>query len=196
MIFDMDGVITDEARYWEVSRELGQELTGRQMPFSFIRAMKNQGTNSNWEILYEFVSHSGTFDYQELKRSYNALLRTTNPPERLLVPAGTLLEIAGGRKAYVCTGRPLPEANAALEQLGVARLFSGVYSTEERSKENVFRRLNSGPVFSDTVSDMRAAKSAGLRAVGVYGALDNKDALSSAGADILIRDLTEWKNEP
>ena len=54
MIFDMDGVITDEARYWQVSRKLSRELTGNEISSSFIRKMKNSGVNSNWEILYKF----------------------------------------------------------------------------------------------------------------------------------------------
>ena len=194
MIFDMDGVITDEARYWQVSRKLSRELTGNEISSSFIRKMKNSGVNSNWEILYKFHSQFGNFDYQNLKSQYNTLLQATSPPETLLVPKETLQAIICNNPAYICTGRPMEEALSALSQLGISSLFSKVYSTEEKSKEQIFRQLDSGPVFSDTVSDIKAAKRAGLQAVGVYGALDNRQALTSAGADVLIKDLTEWQN--
>ena len=56
--------------------------------------------------------------------------------------------------------------------------------------ESRLRLLKAG-IGNISKTDIISAKAIDLTAIGVYGSLDNKDALKGAGADFLVKDISE-----
>ena len=53
VIFDLDGVITSEAAYWQTAREGLAALTGNgDIPQDFIYWVKNHAVNHNWDLAF------------------------------------------------------------------------------------------------------------------------------------------------
>jgi phosphoglycolate phosphatase-like HAD superfamily hydrolase len=66
LIFDLDGVITTEASYWNIARrglcELQASLTPDPLPEDFIYWVKNHAINHNWDVAFVALSAQGQFD--------------------------------------------------------------------------------------------------------------------------------------
>ena len=119
--------------------------------------------------------------------------------ETLLVPAEAL---DLGVPLAVATGRPEAEAEYALRRLGIRDRFAAVVTHDDAERAGMpgkphpwllleaARRLgvNGGCVYvGDQPDDMRAAKAAGFRAVGVTGGdVTAEAALIAAGAGVVF----------
>ena len=65
LIFDLDGVITTEATYWNIARQgLYQILAPAidPLPLDFIYWVKNHSINHNWDVAFVALTAAGTFD--------------------------------------------------------------------------------------------------------------------------------------
>ena len=75
LIFDLDGVITSEASYWDIARRGLQEIlgsdTGDPLPLDFIYWAKNHAINHNWDVA--FVAVTGQTDLGGYKEAHDAL---------------------------------------------------------------------------------------------------------------------------
>lgn len=100
------------------------------------------------------------------------------------------VETAGYEPAIVTAKHPIP-ANACLEATGLAvdRRYCEVHGAE---KSAVLRELCATFYVGDTPDDMEAARGAGVFAVGVATGSFSSQALSAAGADVLLDDLTAF----
>ncbi|MFH1424912.1 MAG: HAD family hydrolase [archaeon] len=207
VIFDMDGVLVKEDRYWKVASEVAFDLAGRRIPFAFVQECKSRGMNSNWEICYEFVKGTG-IDYEGVKELFQKKLAELNPKNELVISREAFLDVFFSLKPlysmYIATSRPRKEALEAVEQTVLSEFFNedSVYGMEDAApeknlKEALFsmvrekNKLGDCIVVGDTVSDVLAGKRLGFMAVGVYGSLDNRADLEKARADILAENLSE-----
>jgi phosphoglycolate phosphatase-like HAD superfamily hydrolase len=104
IVFDLDGVITDERPYWESAREAvgkivasliearsGSGAMSESLPESLIYSLKNKAINSNWDVAYVAVclalyssdcdlnlSTLGCPDLQRRQQSVAAFFDATN----------------------------------------------------------------------------------------------------------------------
>ncbi len=202
IIFDMDGTLVKENRYWEVARAVAFDLTGKELPFSFIQGCKNKGINSNWRICYEFVKDTVEVPYEKFYNICQKKLEEMNPQNELAIGNDSIMEVLTNLRAnfslFIATSRPRIEALEAVNSTVLSYLFSDktVFGKEDATSNPIKISLLSlikakfpmGKyiVVGDTVSDIQAAKSLGFKSVGLYESLDNKKELESAGADYVI----------
>jgi phosphoglycolate phosphatase len=113
-------------------------------------------------------------------------------PEALAAIAGA----APGRRLAVATSKPRAFAEPLIEALGFADVFEAVFAPEmdlhvESKTTTVGRALSelgasAGTMVGDRHVDIEAARTHGLRGVGVTWGFGTPDELRGAGADILV----------
>ena len=75
LIFDLDGVITTEAGYWDIARQGLQEILKPDrdpLPLDFIYWVKNHAINHNWDVA--FVALTASHDFDQFRSTRDHLL--------------------------------------------------------------------------------------------------------------------------
>jgi beta-phosphoglucomutase family hydrolase len=204
-IFDMDGVLVDNARYhiraWQrLGRELGKELTDAE-----IRAVFGQ---RNREMIAALVGR--TFSEEEIVRHTShkeELYRTIIAPELAPTPGLTefLKELKNaGIKTAVATSGPKDNVRFVLQRLALEPYFdavvTGVDVTNSKPAPDIFllaaRRVGLPAercvVFEDSVAGIEAARRAGSPCVAL-STTHSAEELSRSSACRVIRDFTELR---
>ncbi len=189
VLFDMDGVLVDvSGSYRRAICETAGALLGRTVDPAEVQRYKNRGGfNDDWRLTEAIVRDGGGLTpFEDIVRAFDARYRGAawdgyiagEPP---LLDGTVLDRLAGtGHVLGVVTGRPREEAEWTLRRFDWLRRFDVVVALEDqagRTKpdpyplELAFDRLGeverSRAVYvGDTVDDMRAARSAGARAIG------------------------------
>ncbi len=98
---------------------------------------------------------------------------------------------ARGGRVLVVTGKHGPLAQLHIDELGwrIDHLAGDLWSA---SKASALRDQHANVYVGDHVGDMRGARAAGVLAVGVPTGPCDADELRAAGADVILRDLTEF----
>jgi HAD superfamily phosphatase len=209
LLFDMDGVLVDVSRsFREVIRAVVQRFTGEQVQPSEIQALKQSGGfNDDVKVSAELLARRGhdvTLDearraFDEIYQGEDGLWRN----ERWLVPPGTLERLGRTRRLGVVTGRNRAEVDLARRLAGEAFEYFGCVITQEdvpgRGKpepDGLLRALEvldatAGAYVGDAVDDMRAARAANLRAIGVLppgvdAGEDLADLMRQSGAQVVL----------
>ena len=151
VVFDLAGVITSEAGYWETARagvrEIAPDCT---IPQDFIYWVKNHAVNHNWDLA--FVALSAYRDFEAFQKKNDHLtgkhllaacdgfrrepwihchevcqrIQDSQPPpvDLLFDPRSTFEELREAKHIFaVATGRPRAEAVAPLEHGGLLDYF-------------------------------------------------------------------------
>jgi HAD superfamily phosphatase len=196
-------------------------LSDRTVTPAEVQAYKDRGGfNNDWVLTHALVTEAGAdVDYETVVDAFNARYRgddwdgliATEPP---LARTETLERLAARGPLALVTGRQEPEARWTLERFGWDRLFPVVVGMESQSGrekpdpyglELALRALGerngktiepSRSVYAgDTVDDMKAARAAGIRAVGVVppylDAETHRQTLRDAGAERVIDDVND-----
>ena len=219
LFFDMDGVLVNVSRsYRRAIEQTVSHFTGREIETGTIQRYKNLGGfNDDWKLTHAIVSDAGISvsfgriieEFQKHYRGENwdgfiaeeePLIRT-----RTLDVLGTTQRVLG-----VVTGRPGAEANWTIDRFGWKRYFPLVISKEKqegREKPDPYPLLRalaildaagrkvepgSSVYVGDSVDDMKAARAAGMWAIGVVppylDAGEHTEVLLGAGAHHVILD--------
>ncbi|MBO0838214.1 MAG: HAD hydrolase-like protein [Actinobacteria bacterium] len=98
---------------------------------------------------------------------------------------------AAGARAVVITAKYVVPAKAAIGGTGldVDELFTDMHGPE---KAEVLTRIGASAYVGDTPADMAAAAAAGAAAVGVTTGSFGAEALTAAGADVILASLAEF----
>lgn len=98
---------------------------------------------------------------------------------------------AAGARAVVVTAKYVVPARAALDSAGLVAddLFAERHGPE---KAEVLTRIGAAVYVGDTPADMAAATAAGATAVGVPTGSFGEQALTEAGADVVLPSLREF----
>ena len=215
----MDGVLVDVSRsYRRAIEETVAHFTGRDIEHGMIQRYKNLGGfNDDWKLTHAIVSDAGirvSFGrvVEEFQRRYrgdnwDGFIAEEEPLiwERTLVELNKTLQVLG-----IVTGRPGAEASWTLERFGWKRYFPLVVPKEKqegREKPDPFPLQHALAILDaagrkvlpetclyvgDTVDDIKAARAAGMWAIGVVPPyLDHTmhaDLLKSVGAHHVITD--------
>ena len=222
VIFDMDGVLVDvSGSFRRAVIETTAALSDRTVTPAEVQAYKDRGGfNNDWVLTHALVREAGAdVDYETVVDAFNARYRgadwdgliATEPP---LVRTETLERLAARGPLALVTGRQEPEARWTLERFGWDRLFPvvvGMESQAGREKPDPyglalalkFLSEQTGTTIApemsvyagDTVDDMKAARAAGIRAVGVVppylDAETHRRTLLDAGAERVIDDVND-----
>lgn len=208
LLFDMDGVLVDVSRsYRRAIEETVEALTGVPVRPGEIQALKDHGGyNDDWKTTHALVTARGTnvpfahvkaaFQQRYRGADWDGLIRSETP----LVDTEMLERLAERFALSLVTGRPEDEARFTLGFMGWTDVFPVVVALEQsdgRGKPDPFPLLEglrllgetTGAYVGDLGDDMRAAKAAGLRAVGhvpPYLPPSHADTLRAAGADAVV----------
>ncbi|WP_240906950.1 HAD family hydrolase [Paludisphaera rhizosphaerae] len=202
-IFDHDGVLVDTLKLHQdawvaMGRESGLPMTPEFIleTFGMTNAMilrKVRGESLSDEEVLAYSDHKEQL-YRDLARGTIVLMPGVRPFLDALTEAGVEMAIgsSGVRKNLELT----------VEECGLHGRFKAIVAGEDvtRGKPDpqVFllaaSRSGAKPeetvVFEDAPVGIRAAKAAGMLAVGVTSSHD-ADALQAAGADLIVADLSQ-----
>jgi beta-phosphoglucomutase family hydrolase len=208
-IFDMDGVLIDSGahhrRAWQaLVKELGVEPLD---PEFWRLSIGRRAEDAVPLILSRAVSPAEARQLALRKRElYGELSR--HGTEAVEGVVGFIDELARlGVPRAVGTSATRPDVDALLGELGLLHRFDAVVTAEDvtRGKPDpqvyleAARRLAVPPaecvVFEDAVSGVQAARTAGMRAIGVTTA-HTRAELAAAGAESAIDDFREvlWRS--
>jgi len=218
LIFDMDGVLVDvSGSFRRIVTTLAAEMTGRDVEPGEVQAVKEAGgCNDDIDTIVEIARRRGVrADPAQVRRRFDAAYqgRDGSPglwrEERWMMSAGRLERLAGRRALGIATGRNREEVALARKLAADAwRWFEAVVTVDDvppgRGKPRpdslllALERLGAagGTYVGDTVDDVRAARAAGLRPLGVIppgvGAGERlRGLMLDEGAHAVMDDLTQ-----
>ncbi len=222
LLFDMDGVLVDvSGSFRRAVIETTADLSGRTVTPADVQAYKDRGGyNNDWILTHTLVREAGVdLPYEEVVNAFNLRYRGADwdgliADEPPLMRTETLERLAAKGELALVTGRQEAEARWTLERFGWDRFFPVVVGMETQAgrekpdpypldvalaqlSDRVGRVIDpAGAVYvGDTVDDMKAARAAGLRAIGVvppYLPADaHRQTLLAAGAETVIGDVNE-----
>lgn len=190
----MDGVLVDVSRsYRRAIEETVSHFTGREIEAGTIQRYKNLGGfNDDWKLTHAIVSDAGIrVSFGRVVEEFQRRYRGDNwdgfiAEEEPLVRIRTLEALSRDNLVLgIVTGRPGAEANWTLDRLGWKRYFPLVIPREKqegREKPDPFPLLHALAILDaagrkidpqasvyigDAVDDMKAAREAGMWAIGV-----------------------------
>lgn len=218
LLFDMDGVLVDVSRsFRRVIHDVVLALGGGEIASVHIQALKQEGGfNDDIRLSAELLRRRGVqVEHERVRELFDELYQgSADRPgawrdEEWLLPADVLSRLSRGRRLGVVTGRTREEVEIARRLDGQALdAFECVITQDDlppgRGKplpDGILAALQAlgatgGAYVGDAVDDMRAARAAGLRAIGVVppgtGAGTTHDALMrEAGADTVLGSIHE-----
>ncbi len=211
VLLDMDGVLVDvSGSYRRAIAETFAHFAGTPLAAGATQAKKDQGGfNNDWVLTHSLLEDAGhdvpyddvvqQFEQRYRGTDYDGLIREETPA----ITTATLETLASGAKLALVTGRVEADAHWTLEHFGWAHLIPLVIGMEtqgERGKPDPFAvtlaldALGVAPeaaaMAGDTVDDIRAARAAGVRAIGVvppgHDVRTHASVLLGAGADVTV----------
>jgi HAD superfamily phosphatase len=219
LLFDMDGVLVDVSRsYRRAIEETVEHFTGRQIGENTIQRYKNYGGfEDDWKLTHAIVTDTAmeiplsriVEEFQDRYRGddWDGFINE----EPALIDDNTLDTLYNsGRVLGIVTGRPEEEAQWTLDHRNWTDYFPLLVGKEkqgERQKPHPFPLEHSLTMLAaagcevapeeavyvgDSVDDMRAAREAGMWAIGVVppyvDTADHEPLLKEKGAHLVIED--------
>ncbi len=197
MLFDLDGVLADSrlaitSCMNHALAAAGREPVAPESLYPLIGPSLSFGFAALLEVEPDDPSVAACIDSY---RSAYAEVSLRDTPTYPGVPEA-LAEIGAGRRLAVATSKPRAFAGPLIDALGFRDAFEAVFAPEldlhvESKTTTVARALealgaDAGTMVGDRHVDMEAARTHGLRAVGVTWGFGTEDELRGAGADALV----------
>ncbi|HEA21027.1 MAG TPA: beta-phosphoglucomutase [Pricia antarctica] len=205
IIFDLDGVIVDTAKYhylaWKkLANTLGFEFTKEQNEL-----FKGVSRKRCLEILLDIGKVEASqeqFDLWMVEKNedYLAYIKDMDASE-ILPDVQKTLDYLKGKKVPLALGSASKNAKPILEKVDLLPYFKvivdGTNVTKAKPDPEVFliaaQKLNAKPenciVFEDAVAGIEAAKAAGMTSIGIG------DSKTLTNADYVFKDFTEISKE-
>ena len=221
ILFDIDGVLVDVSQSYRIAIAKTTEFfTCEKIDMEEIQALKEQtGFNNEWDLTEELVKQRGkTVEKQTIIDKFQEYYLGTNGQKGLienetwLLDKDLLTRLSENFKLGIITGRPKDEADIALDVAGVKDYFKVIIAMEDVTKGKpdpqginmAMEKLGGEKAIyiGDVSDDIRAAKNAGVIAVGCMPPEtkeNRREVLNDVGAIIVlnkvdeIKDAIEWK---
>jgi HAD superfamily hydrolase (TIGR01509 family) len=205
IIFDMDGVLTDSEWFIaEAGRLMFKETHHVEVSHEDFKDFVGMGENRFLGGVAEKHQVKG-FDIERDKaRTYAIYVEIVKGKLKAMPGAVEFVKAAAkkGLKIAVATSTDHIKMMANLEAIGLAQgVFDATVNGLEVQRRKPFpdlfleaaKRINTAPeycwVVEDSVSGIEAAKTAGMRCLGLL-TTDTEEAIRSKGADLIARDLS------
>ena len=220
ILFEMDGVLVDvSGSYRRAVIETTAALSGCEVTPETVQAYKDRGGfNNDWVLTHALIAEAGVeVEYEDVIEAFDERYRGENfdgyiADEPPLIRTETLEALARLGDLALVTGRTEQDARWTLEHFGWERFFPVVVAMEQqegREKPDPYpialalealAEQHDAPVgpaqavyIGDMGDDMRAARAAGIRAVGVVppylDAERHRETLTEAGAEVVVDDV-------
>jgi HAD superfamily hydrolase (TIGR01548 family) len=212
LLLDLDGVVANvEGSYracvLATARDFGVEVSRDDL----LRATLDGDANNDWVVTRRLLAAHGVGrPLEEVTARFQAhYLGTGGTPglretERLIVPREELQALGRRLPIAIVTGRPRAEAEWFLARAGIADLVRALVALEDGPLKPdptpvrlAMRRLGASRAWmvGDTPDDVRAARAAGVVALGVTAPGDSREAveprLRDAGAALVLDRLSD-----
>lgn len=214
IIFDVDGVLVDTRESFQrTTFETVELFTGKRVTRSELHRWKNRpGYNDDWKLSHAWIrALGGDFEYEEVKRRFQQLYWGKNrhgnvAREKWLLPRAMLRRLAKTSELAIFTGRIHRELNYTLDRWKVRGFFNRVTTVEEVTlgkphPEGLLKILagrdpSCAVYVGDNVDDALAAKSAGMKFVGILPRRSEErrhrgTRLRRLGAQTILGDIRE-----
>lgn len=226
LLFDMDGPLVDTANSYraaiaQTARILlarygkAPQVLEQVTPAAIERLKRKGGLNNDWDCTHALIAElGGTVPYDQVVETFQAIYWGDDGDgllagEPFLVDAQLRARIAARLRTGIVTGRPRAEALETLRRnhahdLWPPELVVAMEDGPNKPAPDGIRHLMSvlGVAASatayvgDSVDDMRAAKAAGVWAIGVLPATAQWndglcERLAEAGADVVFASVAE-----
>ena len=213
----MDGVLVNVSRsYRRAIEQTVSHFTGREIETGTIQRYKNLGGfNDDWKLTHAIVSDAGiSVSFGRIIEEFQKHYRGENwdgfiAEEEPMIKTRTLDELGSAQRVLgIVTGRPGAEANWTIDRFGWKKHFPLVIPREKqegREKPDPYPLLRALAILDaagrkiepesslyvgDSVDDMKAARAAGMWAIGVVPpyleAESHTEVLTDAGAHHVI----------
>ncbi len=207
LIFDLDDTLVDTSQSYDATiLQLLKDHTGKDVPRKELKALRAEGGfNDDWDATRELLRRHGIEMTREQveaegKRIYLGIALDT---EDWLMPAALFEKLKHRYRLMVVTGRPRDEYGpvwqSRLDPLVECCVCQDDYDGLPRKPApDVLKRtmretgITGGIYVGNSVDDMRAAKGAGLKAIGVTSTHEAQ-LLSEAGADTIIESMNDLR---
>lgn len=213
VIFDIDGVLIDVNQSYRLAiKKTAEFFLGKMLSMEDVEAVKNRGINDDYDAAELLIQENGgdfrksviikKFQEYYLGRNFDGLVKN----EKCLVNEKILKKLKRYKLA-VFTGRPKEDAVYGLKRFNIRKYFNDVVVKEDVKEgkpnpEGLLRLIRKLGVKSDetvyvgdNLSDLRAAKNAGVNFVGIVPPNVNqsylKTLLKSEGAEIILNNVNE-----
>jgi HAD superfamily hydrolase (TIGR01548 family) len=212
LLFDVDDTLVDTSRSYRTAAVMTAAAWGVRVTLDDVSAAKTEGdANDDWLLTQRLIAARGcAAEYGEVKRVFEELYQGTagrrglKLEETLLVSRDALARWAARFKLGIVTGRPRADALDLLDRYSLRGLFAAMVTMDDGPLKPdpapirlALERLGAacGGMIGDTPDDVRAARAAGVDAVGVVAKADEprraRGALLGAGAAHVLDDLAE-----
>jgi len=214
----MDGVLVDVSNsYRQAITQTTEFFTGKNVLPKEIQELKQQtGYNNDWDLTEALIKKRGKIvPKQDIINKFQELYLGTNEKEGLISNEKWLLDkelLEALSKKYLIglvTGRPKEEALIPLQKEGVEKYFCAIVAMEDcakKGKPNPFGinlcleklGISGGETVcyvGDALDDIRAAKAAGIDAIGCLPprnrSMELRKLMQNLGAKKVIEEVNE-----
>ncbi|MBI2654326.1 histidinol-phosphate transaminase [Candidatus Woesearchaeota archaeon] len=190
LVFDIDGVLVDVSKSYRVAiKETAEYFTGKNISFEEIQEYKNRGgLNNDWDLTEAIIKGNGkSADKKKIIKKFQYYYKKLTNNEKFLLDERILKSLSERYTLAILTGRPRKEAYSALKRNKVTNCFSTIVTMEDVIKQKPFpdgllKILNQysnsdAYYFGDSIDDVKAAISAGVKPIGVLPPQDKSAQL-------------------
>lgn len=205
VIFDLDGTLVDtSASFDETVAQMVERYSGKPLAKDELKRLREEGGyNDDWVASLELLKRRGvSMSMREFSPEATKLYLSLAPKtERLLMAQEALKKLAARYPIFIVTGRTRGEYDPIWgERLNP--LFKRVYCLDDvpglgpkPSPDYINRNLEDfklkfGIYIGNSVDDMQAAQAAGIDRIAINTSA-SESALSEAGAQMIIKDMSE-----
>jgi phosphoglycolate phosphatase-like HAD superfamily hydrolase len=203
--FDLDGtLVATEASYDKVVADLVERYTGKPLPPEELLNLRLEGGfNDDWDAVAELCTRRGIpkthADVEpDAVQYYLSIAKET---ESLLIELEILKKLARKHRLFIITGRPRKEYEGIWGDVFdpiCAQVYCAGDQPELRTKPHSDyldamsreHNLQHAVYIGNSVDDMAAAVSAGMKAIGVTTTLSSA-ALQGAGAHLILDSVND-----
>ncbi|MCZ8271247.1 MAG: HAD-IA family hydrolase [Beijerinckiaceae bacterium] len=203
LLFDLDGTLLDSAEMILECQRLAFTAMGLPVP-SRERGLSIVGLSLR-EAFVELVGEHGPVEElaEAYRQSFHALRMQGTELERLFPGVKPLLAELAASEPHclgIATGKSQRGVRAVLGSYGWEGVFRTIQTSDDAPSkphpgmiENACRETGIAPertvMIGDSSFDMKMAKAAGARAIGVSWGFQGVDLLRETGADEIVEDI-------
>jgi len=220
ILFDLDGVLVDVKNSYRLTIKKTAEFFAKQkITYKEIQSFKEKGGyNNDWDLTEAIISSKGArIKKQDIIKKFQEFYLGNKKKKGLINNEAWLLDknlLKNLYKKYrlgIVTGRPKEEAYYVLKKFKVLGFFDAVIAMEDcgkKQKPNPFginlalKRLNlakankkSAIYIGDNIDDIKAAKNAGIKSIGILSSNINSKSLKKPminnGAIKILNDINK-----
>ena len=201
LLFDIDETLVDTSgSYMATVLRLVEELNDQPASADeYVELKRRGGFNDDWELACEMLRRRGKeVPIEDIAKLGKRIFATLGNADKPLISGDWLKKLKKRYRLGVVSGRYRDELKSIEHLLDDFEVVVCREDTEEGkpSPQPLQKALEllgckSGIYVGDTVDDMKAAKQAGLFAIGVVSHNSTPELLRQAGADEIIDDINK-----